>query len=47
MKSFMMACVAVVFLSVAAASVLGSRQMTAEEKFTHSSVRLDEGKAAH
>lgn len=47
MKSFVMACVAVVFLSVAAASVLGARQMNAEEKFTHNSVRLDQGKAAH
>lgn len=47
MKSFVMACIAVVFLSYAAASVLGARQMTVDEKFTGNSVRLDPGKSAH
>ncbi|MGL4325349.1 MAG: hypothetical protein ACRCTD_15040 [Beijerinckiaceae bacterium] len=47
MKSFVMACIAVVFLSVAAASILETRQATVDEKFARASVRLDAAKTAH
>lgn len=47
MKAFVTACLAVVLLSVAAASVLGARQQTVDEKFARTSVRLDAAKSAH
>ncbi|MGL4497280.1 MAG: hypothetical protein ACRCXM_06765 [Beijerinckiaceae bacterium] len=47
MKSFVLACIAVFAISVAASSILASRQLNVEEQFTRSSVRLDEGKAKH
>lgn len=47
MKAFITACIAIVFLSVAAASVFSARQLTVDEKFTHASVRLDDAKSTH